>query len=139
MKTSIVNYFDDRDVSSLIDHVLGVAALELGLQDDATLSLVLLDDSQIQALNQEYRAKDAPTDVLTFPDGTDGHLGDVFVSLPTCERQAEAYGHSVDRELGFLVVHGLLHALGYDHHTDDDEQVMFDLQERILRLAKLTR
>lgn len=139
MKTNIVNYFNDSSYKNLIEQVTTVAANQLSLGTDTTMTVILCDDPYIQSLNQLYRNKDVPTDVLTFPDGTMHHLGDVFVSLETCERQRQELGHSFERELGFLVVHGLLHTLGYDHHTPEDEAIMFPLQDKILHKAKLYR
>ena len=102
---------------------------------------VLLAGAQaIQALNSDFRGVDAVTDVLTFPawEGEallappDGYLGDVAICVPRAAEQAEAFGHSLRREVMFLSVHGALHLLGFDHMTPQDEAVMFAKQERIL-------
>jgi probable rRNA maturation factor len=91
---------------------------------DAELSVVLTDDLTIQGLNRDYRAVDAPTDVLSFAqregenaDPSDPLLGDVIISLDTAQRQAEAHGHSLAAEVRILLVHGFLHLLGFDHET----------------------
>ena len=139
MKTNIVNYFDDTSYADIVDAVTSVAAEVLNLDGNRSLTVILTDDSYIRQLNKTYRDKDSSTDVLTFPDGTLHHLGDVFVSMETCQRQSVEYGHSFERELGFLVVHGLLHTLGYDHHTAEEEAVMIPLQESILQQANLRR
>ncbi len=117
------------------------------------ISLVLTDDAGIAALNQEYRGIDAPTDVLSFPQhedimvnalpagpaGAPLLLGDIVVSLPRAEAQAQEYGHSRDRELGFLLVHGLLHLLGYDHETAEDAAIMEARQDTVLDSLGLRR
>jgi len=109
---------------------------------DAELSIVLCDDSFIHPLNRDYRGKDAPTDVLSFAqregegaDPDDPVLGDVIISVETAARQAEERGHTLARELRVLLVHGILHLLGYDHIEDDEAEEM-EARERSL-LARL--
>ncbi len=108
------------------------------------------DDESIRKLNFEYRDKDAATDVLSFalnegdePDIVDGPeemlLGDIIISLETASRQAEEYGHSMDRELAYLLVHGMLHLLGYDHMTEEDRTEMRFEEERILSKLGIVR
>lgn len=117
----------------------------------------LVDDLRIQELNREYRNKDVPTDVLSFAMMEEEEdepeifyeteeealqvtmLGDIIISVPTAKRQADEYGHSLERELAFLAVHGFLHLVGYDHMTDEDEKEMFARQEAILESAGFTR
>ena len=107
----------------------------------AELSIVLADDATVQRLNQQYRGVDAPTDVLSFgqqgadiPSPADGetHLGDVVISLDTARRQADEYGVPLNDEVSHLVVHGVLHLLGYDHETPDDASVMRAREDAIL-------
>ncbi len=95
----------------------------------------------MKELNNTYRQIDKTTDVLSFVNDTeeDDSLGDVFISLEQASLQAESYGHSFIREVGFLAVHGYLHLIGYDHHTKEAEQDMILEQERILNQAKLKR
>ncbi len=95
-----------------------VAALE---PEARSFAVRFCGDATIRRLNREFRGKDQPTDVLSFPGGytPEGlHLGDVVVSVPTARRQAAALGHPVERELRELLLHGVLHCLGYDHATD---------------------
>ena len=138
MRINIVNYFDDKDYNPVIDKVLTTALNSLQMQKKE-INIILVDNKQIQELNQQYRDKDTPTDVLTFPDGNYNNLGDVFVNIDRCEEQRVEYGHSFERELGFLVVHGLLHTIGYDHQSKEQEEEMTEMQEKILRKAKLYR
>ncbi len=107
-----------------------------GFKDNVSLSIVVVDDETIHNYNKEFRNIDRSTDVLSFVDGTEIEgaisLGDIIVSSETCERQAQEYNHSLEREFLFLVVHGYLHLLGYDHMNDEDERVMINLQKEIL-------
>lgn len=105
---------------------------------EVDLTLVLADDDQIQALNRQYLGVDAPTDVLAFPGGdTDPdtenqYLGDVILSVPRARHQADSAGHSLDAELQLLVVHGVLHLLGYDHASEQQKVAMWAAQAEIL-------
>lgn len=108
-------------------------------------SIIFVDDDKIQEINRDYRKLDRVTDVISFalcddPENelTD-ELGDVFIDLSQAFRQASEYGHSLDREVAFLAVHGYLHLCGYDHMTKEEEEIMFQKQEEILALAKITR
>ena len=108
---------------------------------DGELSVALVSDAEIHALNRDYRGKDHPTDVLAFAlrEGEDAHLhadilGDVVISLDTAARQAAARGHSVAEEVRFLLAHGILHLLGYDHERSPaDARRMFAKQRAVLR------
>lgn len=107
----------------------------LGIEDnDYEISLLMTDDEVIREYNNQYRGKDRPTDVLSFPMEEENILGDIAISYDTAKRQAEENEINVDREIAFLFIHGLLHLLGYDHETsEEDEKEMFDLQEKILK------
>ena len=116
------------------------AALEHEKVDNAIFSVVFMEDEEIHEMNKEYRGVDRITDVISFAfeDNNDfvyndiRMLGDIFICIPQMKRQAEEFGHSEKRELAFLAVHGILHLLGYDHMNEEDEKVMFALQELIL-------
>jgi probable rRNA maturation factor len=107
--------------------------------------LVVADDDELQRLNRDYLGIDAPTDVLAFSAREDAgpfvvapeaqsYLGDVILSYPRARAQANEVGHSVDQELDLLIVHGLLHLLGYDHADDTEKAAMWARQEAVLRL-----
>ena len=98
-------------------------------------SLMITDDENIRMLNKQYRDIDKETDVLSFPSGEDGFLGDIAISLPRAVKQAKMYGHSLEREMAFLTAHGMLHLLGYDHENEKDEKEMRDKQREILENA----
>lgn len=128
--------------------VSGIVARELPDAADVVISLHLLSDPTIQALNAEHRKTDAATDVLSFPLHEPGfvlppdapvHLGDVVVSYPRAVEQAREFGHSVDREIGYLVAHGVLHVLGYDHEDESDQLRMRQKEEEALQPLGLTR
>ena len=106
---------------------------------DASFSVIIIDNERIHEINKEYRGIDRPTDVISFALEEDEDyevkerlLGDIYISIDKVYEQAKEYGHSVKRELFFLVTHGFLHLLGYDHMNEEDEKEMFSLQEKIL-------
>ncbi len=112
----------------------------------AELSVALVDDVQIRSLNRRYRKVDRPTDVLSFPAGdapaleeAPAPLGDVVISLETAWRQAAQFGHSPEREVGYLIAHGVLHLLGFDHETDEERAAMRRLEEEALARVALVR
>jgi probable rRNA maturation factor len=118
---------------------------------DAEVSISFVSNAEIKNLNKIYRNKDSVTDVLSFPLGVNGKydvnketgyalLGDVVISLETAMRQAELYGHSLEREIGFLTVHSMLHLLGYDHETSPlEERKMREKEEQVLGQLGISR
>lgn len=106
---------------------------------DASFSVIIVDNNEIHEINKKYRGIDRPTDVISFAleeeedyEVKERLLGDIYVSIDKVYEQAKEYGHSVKRELFFLVTHGFLHLLGYDHMEPEEEKEMFSLQEQIL-------
>ena len=118
---------------------------------DAEVSVSFVSNAEIRRLNRIYRQKDRATDVLSFPLGQDGHydtnqetgcalLGDVVISLEMAVKQANMYGHSLEREIGFLTVHSMLHLLGYDHETSPlEERKMREKEEEVLGELGISR
>ena len=119
---------------------------------DAEVSVSFVSNNEIRKLNKTYRNKDSVTDVLSFPltseDGTVElnpetgavQLGDVVISLETAVKQAQNYGHSLEREVGFLTVHSMLHLLGYDHETSQlDQRIMREKEESVLEKLGISR
>jgi probable rRNA maturation factor len=109
------------------------------LQDFGILSVVVVSNREIQKLNKQWRGKDYATDVLSFPldlavneDGVPFEMGELIISAEKAQEQAEEYGHSFEREMAFLFVHGCLHVLGFDHLTKAEEKEMFSRQKQIL-------
>lgn len=120
-------------------------------EDDFEVSVTFVDDKRIHELNLEYRNIDRPTDVLSFPLSDNGEydinnetgaclLGDIVISIETALKQAEIYGHSLEREIGFLTVHSMLHLLGYDHEQGKlQERIMREKEEDILNTLGISR
>ncbi len=124
-----------------------------GVAGPAYLTLAIVTDDEIHAINKQHRGVDRPTDVLSFslvdptvdqqgfvtpPDGPT-ELGDIVISYPRVLTQAEEYGHAPERELAYLVAHGLLHILGHDHEAEDERAVMREREEAALRPLGLVR
>ena len=145
------------DQLKLVETILQYAGEYIKLNDNTEMSVTFVNNDRIQEINKEYRGVDRATDVISFAieDSTDGvfpiilndemeaeipeNIGDIFVSIDKVAEQAKFLGHSDDRELGFLVVHGFLHLNGYDHQTQEDEDEMFTLQRDILDAYGLKR
>ena len=121
------------------------------MHDPAEISVSLVDNRSIRELNASYRQKDSATDVLSFPMGEKGSydineetgasiLGDIVISMERAVEQARLYGHSLERELGFLTVHAMFHLLGYDHETDGMQaRIMREKEEAVLQGLGLSR
>lgn len=139
-----------ESIEALIHNVLNETARRHALSEAAEVSLTLVDDEQIHELNRDYRGVDRPTDVISFAleEGDEPAiiggpaemlLGEIVISMETAMRQAAEYGHSLEREVAFLALHGMLHLLGYDHMTQEDEKRMFDKQTEILAALGVDR
>jgi probable rRNA maturation factor len=132
---------DLAELHSLAGRTLSVEAVPHATE----LSVVLADDATVRTLNRDYRATDAATDVLSFaqlegdafarPDGAADHLGDVIISVETARRQADEYGQTLDDEVSHLLVHGILHLLGYDHELPQDAVLMRAHEDAVLGAA----
>ena len=126
------------EAGELIRRAVEATLLREGAAGD--VCVLITDAEEIQRLNAAYRNMDRVTDVLTFPawegdailSPPDGYLGDVAICYERAEEQAQEYGHSLERELAFLSVHGALHLLGYDHMSPEDEASMLGRQDEIL-------
>ena len=153
MKTTVyINNDQDKlpvtqALRGLIRRAVGAALRYEDFRRPAEVSVTFVDNERIRELNRDYRSIDRATDVLSFPlfdddfgDGEACALGDIVLSLEKADAQAKEYGHSFERETAFLVVHSMLHLLGYDHETsEEDEKEMFFRQEEIMKLLKLER
>ena len=142
---SIVDEFGYNEDYSYLEDLINLALNHLKV--DGVFTITFIDDELMHEINLKYRGIDRTTDVISFAfnDQEDNFvseinvLGDIFVSIPKMKAQALEYGHSEKRELSFLVIHGLLHLLGYDHMNPEDEKVMFGLQEEVLSLAGIEK
>lgn len=123
-------------VKKLMDYSTKVEGVE-----NASFNIIIVDNEKIHEINKEYRGVDRPTDVISFAleeevfptvEGDIRMLGDIYISINKAREQAKEYGHSFEREISFLALHGFLHLLGYDHMKEEDEKVMFQRQDEIL-------
>jgi len=145
----------DDSLQELIEKAAAAVLAYEECEEDFEISVSLVEDEEMQGLNKQYRGIDSTTDVLSFPimdfdegepiDGIEDFideelvLGDIIISTKRAEEQAIEYGHSVERELTFLMVHGMLHLLGEDHDTPEKEAVMFKKQADVLEKLGIQR
>ncbi len=145
----------ESSLQELVQKVADAALEHEGFNKKSEISVLFVDNEQIREINNDFRQIDSATDVLSFPmlsfDGTkviddvgDSYLGtvvlgDIVLSLERASAQAEEYGHSYEREVGFLVCHSVLHLLGYDHEVEEERAVMREKEEAILEKIGLTR
>lgn len=143
---SNMRYYSD-ELEALIRKVLTKGAELQKVPEAAEMSVLICDGPVIHELNREYRDVDAPTDVLSFAlnEGEDdvpeeeNELGDIVINLDRAVEQAREYGHSKEREMAYLAVHGFLHILGYDHYDPEEKKEMRAAEEAILSACGLER
>ncbi len=131
----------NKEYEDIVNKVVSEVAKVYGLDNEEELGILLCNNAYIHRLNKEYRQVDAPTDVLSF-SLNEGEvveagvasrlLGDIIISLERAKEQAEEFGHSMERELAYLTVHGCLHILGYDHMEEEEKKEMRKEEEYIL-------
>lgn len=143
--------FDFSEGKKIINKILKIVSKKNKVRGKHYISYIFIDNEEIHRINKNYRNIDRPTDVISFAmiDDDDLYnkkvgpfpeeLGDVFISYEKIIEQAKKYGHSIKREFAFLVTHGILHLLGYDHIEEEDEKEMFAYQEEILTKIKILR
>ncbi|SDC74057.1 MULTISPECIES: rRNA maturation RNase YbeY [unclassified Candidatus Frackibacter] len=124
-------------IEKLIKKVINETAKLEGI-DAKEVSVALVTNEYIKELNAKYRDKDEPTDVLSFPLDEE-LLGDIIISLERAQKQANEYNHSLEREVGFLTVHGMLHLLGHDHYQEEERKVMRSKEKEVLKKLNLNR
>ncbi|MBQ7991147.1 MAG: rRNA maturation RNase YbeY [Oscillospiraceae bacterium] len=138
------------DIRDIVRSCAAQVLADEKFHDDAEVNVTFVSDEEIRTLNRSFRDIDRPTDVLSFPLGEGGsydhdpahglaQLGDVVISFDTAVRQANEYGHSIDREVAFLTVHSMLHLLGYDHMNKVDERIMHAKEEKALNTLGIYR
>jgi probable rRNA maturation factor len=137
------------EIGDFIENCICTGLKAEGISAAVEVSILLVDDQQIRGLNKTYRGIDSPTDVLSFPmlefaSGIGERdiaavLGDIVISMERAQHQAQEYNHSFLRELGFLLIHGLLHLLGFDHLEEQERQKMRQREEIILKQLNLPR
>lgn len=151
----------DKDSYTLIENAIKTSLDFMGIDENISASVFLVNGEKIKAINRDYRGVDKVTDVLSFPmDLVDFiyyearpeeffkdqeifqpqyFLGDIFINLDKIKDQAQEYGHSQDRELSYLTVHSLLHLLGYDHIEEDDRLIMRPREDAIMERLGIQR
>lgn len=144
MKAQFINQSHEQSWNQYryLIHLISQRTQEiLRIEKDFEFSIIMVDEQSIHEMNRDYRHIDRVTDVISFAshdflsidvEESDLEIGDVFINVTAIRNQAKEYQHSLKREFSFLVTHGLLHLLGYDHMNTRDEKIMFDLQEEIL-------
>ena len=156
-KFSEVNFLELEEKTEyieLIEKVIGQAFLEEKIETiNLYINIILTNPENIRNINKQYRNIDKETDVLSFPmfekeeienmkkDGNDIHepLGDIIISIERVKQQAEEYGHSFERELAYMLIHGFYHLMGYDHMNDDDKKQMRKKEEIVLNNLNINR
>ncbi|MBZ4683622.1 MAG: putative rRNA maturation factor [Fusobacteriaceae bacterium] len=136
----IEGYEDKIDLTAIEDYIVTLLEDEYTSDRDIYLSLLLTGNENIKIINRDYRNKDIETDVISFAyresedflEGPIETLGDIIISLERVESQAKEYGHSFEREFYYVLTHGILHLLGYDHIREEDKKVMRAKEEEIL-------
>ena len=142
----IINEVEEIKDLDTINELLNFVVIKEKLEN-CLFNIILVDNDYIHKLNKEYRGIDRVTDVISFAleDSQDEVkldfrvLGDIYISVDKAKDQAKEYGHSFLRELSFLTIHGLLHLLGYDHMTKEEEEIMFKKQDELLNEFGITR
>ena len=140
MREIVINNLLDEKLNEIDElEKLGEFIADYLKLDNICLSVIIVDNKTIRNINKKYRNIDRETDVISFAleDGEKvkfemSNLGDIYISLDKAKSQAKEYNHSLKRELCFLLTHGFLHLLGYDHMNKEDEEIMFNLQDEIL-------
>lgn len=142
----VINFNNTRneEYKQKVTQIFGIALEEVNVASDISVNITFVGEKKIRQLNKEFRQVDKVTDVLSFPlfeadEQKQGDIGDIVICTKRANEQARQYGHSELRELCFLSLHGLLHVLGYDHIQKQDEEVMFSLQDKILKKAQMER
>ncbi len=142
---------EEKNIESLINIVVKKALEMQNVTADVELSVVITDNDNIQKINKEFRDKDMPTDVLSFPGYEPEDIdvvknaeelmviGDIIISKEKVIEQAKEYENTFEREFAYLLVHGVLHLLGYDHMEEDEKTVMRENEEMILAELNLSR
>lgn len=145
----------NKDLERLLHSVVKKALEYENIEENCEVNILLTDNASIREINNEQRNIDSATDVLSFPylmiedgellvseeDYYDGYLqiGDIVISLERAQEQSVEFGHSYEREIGFLTCHSVLHLLGYDHEEDSEREIMRQKEEAVLELLSLTR
>ncbi|ACZ08800.1 Probable rRNA maturation factor [Sebaldella termitidis] len=135
--SDVQEFMDEEKINEFVDMILEYEKLEN--TENTYVSFLITTNDVIQNINSEYRGKDTPTDVISFAYneteniGPFDILGDIIISAEKVTEQAKEYGHSTEREFYYVLCHGMLHLLGYDHIDDEDKKVMREKEEELLK------
>ncbi|TLN14517.1 rRNA maturation RNase YbeY [bacterium] len=138
MNILISEEFEGEISKAVIERTVQAVLKHEAVSEESEVSIVIDNDLKLQELNSQFLGIDAPTDVLSFPsdevDPDTGvpYLGDIILSLPKAQAQANEAGHSLEAEIQLLIVHGTLHLLGYDHADEEEKREMWECQKAIL-------
>ena len=141
----IEEFLDEKKIENFIKFILENEYKEEYGKNDYYLSLLISDNKIIKQINKEYRNKDTETDVISFAYNETENigglnvLGDIIISLEKVKNQSKEYGHSEEREFYYVLCHGMLHLLGYDHIEEEDKKIMRKREEEILEKFNYTR
>ena len=131
-----INLFNENNLLTKLDYEKIINDIEIlfnqEFECEKEVSVIFVNSEEIHEMNKQYRDIDRPTDVLSFEEYEDDYLGEIFICEEKVYEQATSYNHSNEREFAFLLTHGLLHLLGYDHIEKEDEEVMFKKQDELL-------
>ena len=131
-----INLFNDNNLLKNVDYNKIINDIEILFNKEFTcekeVSVIFVNSDEIHEMNKQYRSIDRPTDVLSFEEYEDDYLGEIFICEEKVYEQAISYNHSDEREFAFLLTHGLLHLLGFDHIEKEDEEIMFKKQDELL-------
>ncbi len=144
--------FDTKEFEQIVEKIIGETLSVHKIAKNVEISVVFTDDTEIRQINNDFRNIDKATDVLSFPQyeftlpGDISHindeeliLGDIIISVEHAREQAIEYNHSLNREVGYLTAHSMLHLLGYDHMADEEKILMREKEELIMKNIGLTR
>ena len=135
-------YSVTKEMKILIENIINEALKVEGLSNNYEVSISFVENDEIKALNREYRGVDKETDVLSFPMDDEFQistplLGDIIISMEKANEQATIYGHTIEREIGYLIAHSMFHLMGYDHLIDAEKKIMREKEKQVMKNLKI--
>lgn len=138
-----IEYSENFDIPKNIEDLVFSILSSLGRDINVIVNITFIDDIEMSELNNNYRGIKIPTDVLSFeagvidPENGKTILGDIVICYPFVSRQAKTLQNDIEDEIKLMVIHGLLHLLGYDHHDEKSKQIMWEKQDQILKAERI--
>lgn len=135
-------YSITKEMKILIGNIINEALRVEGLSNNYEVSISFVENDEIKALNRDYRGVDDETDVLSFPMDDEFQistplLGDIIISMEKANEQAIIYGHTIEREIGYLIAHSMFHLMGYDHLIDAEKKIMREKEKQVMKNLKI--